>query len=292
MPSNQILIDGSIKGQATQFVVDTGASDTTFDSSVFSRFGVAYSGNEVARIGAAGELTAIKTQIPDLIIGNFTIRSPYQMVSRTHFLPDNQSGLFGEDFFSAFDLDLDLKHNVFNLLQYESCAGEPVYWANNFSEADIMLRQNMLYVTVEVNGVRTVAVLDTGASGTTISWNLARRLGVAKGTPGVVSLGNLRSADMHPQEVYGFVFSEIGVGDEVIKNPFLKIIDLSPIKFNHVSMYRIQDSNQQGYDMLLGVDFIKAHHIYIATQKGKMYFTYNGDGSIFPRPKPPAAPAP
>jgi hypothetical protein len=57
-------------------------------------------------------------------------------------------------------------------------------------------------------------------------------------------------------------------------------------------MYRIQDSNQQGYDMLLGVDFIKAHHIYIATQKGKMYFTYNGDGSIFPRPKPPAAPAP
>ncbi len=40
-PSNQILIDGSIKGQPTRFLVDTGAGDTPFDSSVFSRFWIA-----------------------------------------------------------------------------------------------------------------------------------------------------------------------------------------------------------------------------------------------------------
>jgi hypothetical protein len=59
-------------------------------------------------------------------------------------------------------------------------------------------------------------------------------------------------------------------------------------------MYHIQDSNQKDYDMLLGADFIKAHHIYIATRQGKMYFTYNGDGAIFPvlSPHPAGAPPP
>lgn len=85
---------------------------------------------------------------------------------------------------------------------------------------------------------------------------------------------------------YGYRFSEIRVGDEVIKNPFLGIINLSPLKYDSASAIRIQDSNVQDYDVMLGADFIKAHHIYIETRQRKMYFTYSGDSAIFPAPIP------
>ena len=47
-------------------------------------------------------------------------------------------------------------------------------------------------------------------------------------------------------------------------------------------------------DMLLGIDFLRAHRVYVAHSQGKLYFTYNG-GPVFsvaaraaakPAPKP------
>jgi hypothetical protein len=37
------------------------------------------------------------------------------------------------------------------------------------------------------------------------------------------------------------------------------------------------------YDMLLGVDFLKSHHVLIANSQNKFYFTYAG-GSVFAKP--------
>jgi len=289
-PTNQVLIDGSIKGQPAKFQVDTGATDTTFDVSVFSRFGIANSGRQMRGVGATGEVSAIATDVPDLTIGNFRITSIYQVVLEKHFLPDGVYALFGEDFFTAYDLDIDFGNGALNLMQYNSCNTEPIYWSDKFSEADINVSRNKILVHVEINGTPAVAIFDTGASASVISWALARRLGLDKDSPGMTVLGTVRGVDMHPMTAYGFRFSEIGVGDEVVKNPFLQIIDLSPVKYDTSSLARIQDSNVQGYDALLGEDFIKAHHIYIATRQGKMYFTYNGKGAIFPAPpKPPSS---
>ncbi len=69
----------------------------------------------------------------------------------------------------------------------------------------------------------------------------------------------------------------------MVKNPILRIVDMAPRKFEHDSMLRIQDKNP-GEEALLGADFIRSHHIYIETNRQKMYFTWNG-GSIFSPPK-------
>lgn len=289
--TNRVLITGSIKGEPAQFQVDTGTTDTMFDVSVMSRFGIVDTGRRVRGFGATGETASIKTNVSELRIGNFKISSPYQLVSETHFLPDGVYALFGEDFFISYDLDLDLKNNVINLMAYDSCPGEPVYWSNTFSEADLLIRKNKIYVQVELDGKGATAALDTGASTSIVSWALAKRIGIDKDSAGVMTLGSARGIGMQKMTEYGYRFSELHVGDEVIKNPFLRIINLSPIKHDDYSMIRIQDTNIADYDMLLGADFIKTHHIYVATQQGKMYFTFNGGARIFPPPpeSPPTA---
>jgi len=44
--------------------------------------------------------------------------------------------------------------------------------------------------------------------------------------------------------------------------------------------------------MLLGLDFLRAHRVYVAHSQGKLYFTYSG-GPVFSAPSRAAAkPAP
>jgi hypothetical protein len=63
-------------------------------------------------------------------------------------------------------------------------------------------------------------------------------------------------------ETWIATFPSLKIGDEEIRNARLRFADLGEI------------------DMLLGADFFLSHRIYVASSKGKLYFTYNG-GPVF-----------
>lgn len=52
------------------------------------------------------------------------------------------------------------------------------------------------------------------------------------------------------------------IGDELIRNPALRVGDLG------------------GRDMLLGLDFLRAHRVFLSNSQGRLYFTYIG-GRVF-----------
>ena len=293
-PNNAVLANGSIKDEPVRFLVDTGAFATMFDSSVATHFGVSPSTREGRAYGAGGEFRFTTVRIPDLKIGNFNGADMYFDLASTHFLDEPIYAIFGEDFLGSFDLDLDLAAGKIGLFQYNPCPVEPVYWANNFSEADLSVQymnvksntielSNKIYVMVELNGTRTRAVLDTGAGRSVVTLSFARHLGINLDTPGVTKAYDAKGMDAHPVKNYQYRFSELKIGDEVVKNPTLLIADLLPRKFNGNSMDRVQDRNYEEEGMILGVDFIRQHHIYVSTKAQKMYFTWNG-GSIFAAP--------
>jgi hypothetical protein len=290
-PGNAVLVDGSIKDQPVRFQIDTGAELTTFDNAVFSRFGVANAGQELRMMGVGGESTAVRTKIPDLKIGNFDGGSMMLTVSATHFMGNGIYALLGQDFFGMFDLDIDLAKGRIGLFENNPCPTEPVYWATSFSEADLSVRPNRILVSIEINGTPARAIFDTGASTTLLSTTLVQRLGLNVNSPGMEKLDQGgRGIDMHSLAVYRYRFAELRIGDEVIKNPVLKVANLTPIKHNSALLDRLQDSNAPDTDAILGADFVKSHHIYIAPKDRKMYFTYNG-GGIFSPPKDESAAA-
>ena len=116
-------------------------------------------------------------------------------------------------------------------------------------------------------------------------------MGLDQTSQGMEKAGFTRGIDLHRMEVYRYRFAELSVGDEVIKNPILNVVNLSPVAKDNREGHGIQDDNAEGSDGLLGADFIKTHHIYLAPKDRKMYFTYNGGGIFSPPKEDPATAA-
>lgn len=280
-PDDQILIDGSIKGQPAKFQIATGTYATLFDAAVFSHFDISTAGDQRRLAGAGGEVGAVSRTIPDIKFGSFAGDNLHWTIMESHFLPDGVYGVVGGDVLTSFDLDIDLPHNTIGLFKHNSCPSEPVYWSQTFSEADLVIRDNRPLIMIELNGTPVEAVLDTGSPRSSVTTTFTHRLGLEETSQGMIPAGTSSSLDRHPVNLYTYRFAELHVGDEVIKNPLLLVDKRIPLK---------ADRDPRS-DASIGVDFIKNHHIYLAPKDRKMYFTYNG-GGIFSPPKDDPATAP
>ena len=260
-----------INGHDTRFILDTGAFYNTMSHADALALGVrlhsASVGFRIRGVGgsAAAELGVVKA----FGILGATLKDISFIVGGT----DEGDGLLGANMLDAVDLDLDLAHGKVTLLQPEHCKKSALaYWATgrNYRVATIepIINRNdrRTFVRVIINGKPMRALIDSGASATVLSRAAAERIGINLDAPGVKT---------------GHV--NIGIGSKVVKTWIVGIDSFSvgTETIRHSQM-EVIDSNMgdSQTDMLLGVDFILAHHILIASSQGKIYFTYNG-GRVF-----------
>ena len=293
-PHNEILVDGSIKDQPAKFQIDTGAGTTLFDVSIFSRFGISNAGDQRRMQALGGEVGGVYRAVPGLKFGNFVGDNLHFTVSDNHFLREGVYALLGEDFLGSFDLDIDLAHETITLFEHSACSGEPVYWSQNFSEADLdipnyrasggamFMMSKQILVKLELNGTPFMAAFDTGSSRTMMTTRLTDRMGIDENTTGMEQVGTSHGIDGRPLPVYKYRFAELHVGDEVIRNPVLHIVKSYALKADTRQVHGIDIDRDFRPDAYIGVDFIKTHHIYIDLGHRKMYFTYNGGGIFSP----------
>ena len=121
----------------------------------------------------------------------------------------------------------------------------------------------LLVVTATGREVR--ALLDSGAAATVLSRPAAERIGIDLSAPDVKASGTSYGIGAHQVKTWTVRIDKFSVGTETIQHSQMQVID-----------GRLGD----GTDMLLGVDFILAHHMFIANSQAKAYFTYNG-GRVF-----------
>jgi predicted aspartyl protease len=180
-------------------------------------------------------------------------------------------GLLGQNFLHAFDDEYDLKNGVLRLVQPEDCkASNLAYWAKTGTAYSVMPletgagddRETKGYVTI--NGVKLRAAFDTGSPRTFITIRAAARAGVKSSDPGVKPNGEISGVDRDHIKTWLAPFASVKIGDEEIKNTRLVI----------------GDTNPDGFDVLIGMDFFLSHHIYVANSQDKLYFTYEG-GQVF-----------
>jgi hypothetical protein len=288
-PQNELLVDGKIAGQPVQFRIDTGSQRTIMDFSVRKRFGISVIDSNQREVTVGGHVHFLEGTIPGFSLGNFPGGNVSLPVSSKHFLADDVAGIVGQDMFGKFDVDFDLAAQKIVWFNHNACPGEPIYWSRSFSEADVDTRRDQVIVTIMVNGTPARALLDTGLPVTTISWSLAHRLGVEESTQGVAAAGQMTGPDRHPIDLHQYRFAEFKFGDEAVHNPVLYIAKLFQNQFEISTgidaTYGVVD-----IDAVIGADFVKSHHMYLETAKGKLYFTYNG-GSVFSRPPTVVPPA-
>jgi len=115
-----------------------------------------------------------------------------------------------------------------------------------------------------VNGVRLTAIFDTGADRSVMTRHAAAKAGIKPGDPGVVSAGYSRGLGQGVVKTWVAPVKSFRIGKEETLN----------------TQIRFGDIDLTDGDMLVGMDFFLAHHIFVSNTQRKLYLTYNG-GPVF-----------
>ncbi len=274
-------IDGFINGQKIGVLLDTGMSGALLVRGTALRLGLTRQqlrGSGVLGIG--GESHSELAFIDELKISR-SVRKNWQ-VETAGFGPNEDAGgglLIGFEFFKDLELEFDLPQNMLRLFQAKDCDGVSLaYWAPGAaSEVPVDVRGHLL-VTVEINGKRITAALDSGSDRSFVTSAEAARAGVTPESPGVIAGGCVLGFGRKGVDSWIGQFETFVIGNEVIRNPKIHFADLW--EYTTYTVGRMPRRSNIA-DMILGADFLRAHRVLISQRQGKMYFTHTG-GTVFP----------
>lgn len=260
-----------INGNATRFALDTGSFFNIMSNASAASLGLKLRSLPFGfRInGIGGPANAQYTRVKQFGILDTTLENIDFLVGGT----DPGYGLLGANLLDVADLEIDLAHGKLTLFKAEHCDKTSLaYWAKDgrYNVVDTEPSENQIdrstFINVIINGKKVRAVLDSGSPATLLSRNAAERVGIDLNAPST-------KADL----------SSVGFGAKSLKTWTVNIDSFSvgTETIQHSQMQVIDGTLGGGnIDMLLGLDFLLAHHMFIANSEGKAYFTYNG-GRVF-----------
>lgn len=257
-----------INGSDTRFVLDTGAAFNFMSRATALSLGLrlqpAPFGYRMSGVG--GSVGVDFTRVMSFGVLDATIKRVAFLVGGT----DMGYGLLGANLLDVADLEADLAHGKMTLFKPDHCKNAALaYWTKDgrYEVADIDSpadeQDQRTFVKVLINGKPLRALLDSGAYATALSRRAAERVGI-----------ELKESEARKDDA-------IGVGGKSVKTWIVPIDSYSvgTETIQHSKML-VLDEDMGDTDVLLGVDFFLAHHMYIANSQKKIYFTYNG-GRVF-----------
>ena len=261
-----------VNGAVTRFAIDTGAffsfmSHANADALGLKVFPAPF-GFRVGGIG--GSAVAEVTKIKDLGILDTDLHNIDFVVGGS----DAGQAWVGANLLDFADLEIDLTHGKVTLFKTDGCRkAELAYWVKEggtYNVADlhpsVNLNDRRSFVDVTINGKTVRALLDSGAVATLLDRRAAEHVGIDLHGPGVKAGGPVRGIGARTYQSWIVPIDTFSVGTETIQHSEMLVMD--------------GNFGDGSTNMILGVDFMLAHHMYIANSQRKLYFTYNG-GRVF-----------
>lgn len=257
-----------VEGRDTSFWLDSGAFFSIMSRAKAIELGLsikpAPQGLYVIGIGG-------KASVEMVTIKSFGIVG--QQLPNIQFLvggSDAGNGLIGRNLLGLADTEFDLANGVVKLIRPSDCDKSGMaYWAEGkpYFTVPLLTGSNpfdhIFRLPVTINGARIEAELDSGAPTSLLSRRAAERAGIDFAAPGVVPSDGVTGFGRRQEKGWVVPVASVGIGDEEILRTRLEVIDGDI-------------AGPEGPDMLLGADFIMAHHIYVARGQRRIYFTYSG----------------
>ncbi|TWB41778.1 retroviral-like aspartic protease family protein [Nitrospirillum pindoramense] len=299
MEGNRPLIQGSINGQPVYFLVDTGSFASLLFRGSAEKLGLRLNTVEGATVyGVGGGSDVWITTVDNLTLDAASVKNLKLNVVGSNQGGDGPvttAGVLGEDLLRQFDVEMDLSHGKINLYDTKNCDDvDLIPWDDPFTVAEFptVTREHAdIQVMVEVNGEHVRADLDSGAYYSILTKADAARAGVGPDSPGVVEVGRVGGIGARREQTWIGTFDSFSIGEETIRHPKMRFGDM----FKHSALTPTGSHIQTQVmpaGMLLGADFLRAHHVMIAHSQGKLYVSYVG-GTVFQTDQPaPATSAP
>lgn len=281
------LVAGSIDGNAVKMLVDTGSDRTVLLRSAVEKFALPLAGHAGTSIGTNGVSEAYGVRLGEFKIGEDDADSSDLAViwHATGNLP--YDALVGASFLFEHDLELDLARQVLRFFRPAARLLSPfacgraflAYWDENAFVAglDAMSAEDLRpVVTAEVNGERIRAMIDTGATVSIISPAAAARAGVTPRSQGVEEVGYFDGIGSRMRKSWLAPFGTFSLGGEIVENVRLHVKDISWDGADAPSDSGSALRTRGLPEMILGIDFLKAHRLLFAMSQKRLYFSYLG----------------
>ncbi|MBU6268213.1 MAG: retroviral-like aspartic protease family protein [Sphingomonadales bacterium] len=275
-----------VNGHDTEFWLDSGAVFNIMSNARAQEFGLpltaAPAGLMITGIGGTHGVDV--ATVKDFGIVGQSIHNVAFLVGGT----DSGNALIGRNLLGMADTEFDLAHGSVKLLKAAGCdkaamaywaAGKPFFLAR-MGYAD---QQRDFRVKVQINGAAIDAMIDSGAPMSLLSQSAARRAGIDLAAPTAVPIAGLGGFGRKLLKGWVVPVASVAVGEEQVLN-------------THLSVIEGEITGPGGPDMLLGADWLLAHHVYVARGQRQIHFTYTGGKPFLtaapPTPTPDSGPAP
>lgn len=275
---NRALIPVSINGIPKLFLLDTGGGVSMINGGVADELRLGQRDSGVKMLDLYGHASQKYVSIEKFGVGRQTGEDIQLVVSPdpnfgqgTRFV-----GLFSPDLMGRYDIEIDFGTYKMNYFSKDHCPGKVVYWPHQaLAVLPFTFQKNQIKIPVKVDGKDLTAIIDTGASNTTMTAEAARRIfDLSPESPGNIPL-NTRGM----VAAFGRVFSSLDFEGVAVTNPHVVIIPrLIGSKdrnngFRTDSRVKMVDDIDGAPDMLIGMDILKKLHLYIAFGEDRIFIT-------------------
>jgi predicted aspartyl protease len=277
LPSGRPALKVTIGDSPRAMLVDTGGAVSSITQQTVQELALTATRTNRGLQGVNGAVTGLLARLPSIAIGRLQQKNALYYV-----LPDSAGmnefdGILGAEFFKQYDTDLDFNTGKLNLFLQDHCPGPMVVYWPNTGMAVVPFRtndSNHITFRVALDGEQMEAMLDTGASTTTLNLNDARRLfSVDVNAPDVEKIGELTGG--FTANIYRRQFKTLAFEGVTINNP---MITLMPDMMNGAVGARAQTGSLIGSrgglsSLVLGMSTMSYMHIYISNKERKLYIT-------------------
>ncbi len=282
LPSGRPAVDVTVGDTPETFLIDTGGviSMVTPRTVRELKLTTTRARDRVLLEGVNGAASDQMAQLPSITIGNLRQQGPYFYVLPGKDDPNDTrkpefAGIIAPEFLQHFDVDFDFAQGKMNLFSPDHCAGKDVSGQSPSLHIFPESIDSGGHITfrMELDGKRVSAMMDTGASTSTLNLNVARQaFNVDVNAPDVEKTGELRGN--YTANIYQRRFKTLAVEGVVVTEP---MITLLPDMMSKTSEARPTGSLVRGDpqfpNVILGMTTLGKLHVYVAYGERKVYIT-------------------
>ena len=268
------VVEGSINKVPATMLVDTGAYASLLTPTAVERLDLTPRVTGEHAVGVGGLSRLYSARLSEFGIGPAHVeRANLRVIGDMGVAPEFDA-IVGADFLFQTDLEIDIADKAVRFFRPIDCNKDSflAYWAKEANVVPLtgaLGRSRNNTFTVELNGVKLDAIIDTGASRTVVFEDGARKAGVSADHVSSRGAGMAHGIGSDILAQRSAVFATFTIGSETIRDAEL-IVAPAASQFNA----------QLG--MLVGADFLRNHRVLFAMSQRQLYITYHG-GPVFER---------
>ncbi len=274
-----LLIKIQIEGRDSWVAVDTGSPVGLISKAVVDELKMPLrKARDGAIVDAAGKSARHFVVVHKLNLnGMVADDTPFIVMGENGPGSMGVDGIFGANFLASYDVELDLAHGKMNLFTQDHCRGQVVYWTQDYDVVPFRLDASLhASFEADIDGQPMRALIDTGASSTVLSAQVARhKLNFDPVAAGTAPDGNLIAGGGEEMPFYLHRFQSLTLGGVQFRNTEIKVMTDRMTRAMRDRAPRESNPMDETAEtpLVIGLSHLAKLRVYIAYGEQMIYFS-------------------